>query len=217
MSDDESGRRGATATRSPTRSARAASSTTRATSARPSPPGTGRAAPATTTASSSGSSQASAPTRSASVARTACNDPEIKVNAFNYYQCDHGLGHGLMLYTAYDLPNGAGLLPPAPDRVRPGRVQRRRLHGEPELVVRPAHEVAEQEEPALPLQQQARRAPRQALLLPPRHVAHPPQRRTATGRRRPTGAGRASEAGSTSASSPTVATSPATRAATRRG
>lgn len=40
-----------------------------------------------------------------SVARTACNDPEIKVNAFNYYQCDHGLGHGLMLYTGYDLPD----------------------------------------------------------------------------------------------------------------
>jgi mono/diheme cytochrome c family protein len=39
-----------------------------------------------------------------SVARTACNDPEIKANAFNYYQCDHGLGHGLMLYTSYDLP-----------------------------------------------------------------------------------------------------------------
>jgi mono/diheme cytochrome c family protein len=40
----------------------------------------------------------------ASVARTACNDPQIKANAFNYYQCDHGLGHGLMLYTSYDLP-----------------------------------------------------------------------------------------------------------------
>ncbi|HMJ00599.1 MAG TPA: cytochrome c [Gaiellaceae bacterium] len=40
----------------------------------------------------------------ASVARTACNDPKIKANAFNYYQCDHGLGHGLMLYTSYDLP-----------------------------------------------------------------------------------------------------------------
>jgi mono/diheme cytochrome c family protein len=40
----------------------------------------------------------------ASVARSACNDPQIKANAFNYYQCDHGLGHGLMLYTAYDLP-----------------------------------------------------------------------------------------------------------------
>jgi mono/diheme cytochrome c family protein len=40
----------------------------------------------------------------AGVARTACDSPEIKSNAFNYYQCDHGLGHGLMLYTAYDLP-----------------------------------------------------------------------------------------------------------------
>jgi mono/diheme cytochrome c family protein len=39
-----------------------------------------------------------------SVARTACSDPQIKANAFNYYQCDHGLGHGLMLYTGYDLP-----------------------------------------------------------------------------------------------------------------
>jgi cytochrome c553 len=40
-----------------------------------------------------------------SVASTACNDPQIKANAFNYYQCDHGLGHGLMLYTGYDLPD----------------------------------------------------------------------------------------------------------------
>jgi mono/diheme cytochrome c family protein len=38
------------------------------------------------------------------VARTACESPDIKANAFNYYQCNHGLGHGLMLYTAYDLP-----------------------------------------------------------------------------------------------------------------
>jgi mono/diheme cytochrome c family protein len=44
----------------------------------------------------------------AGVARTACNDPEITSNAFNYYQCDHGLGHGLMLYTAYDLPQALG-------------------------------------------------------------------------------------------------------------
>jgi mono/diheme cytochrome c family protein len=40
----------------------------------------------------------------AGVARTACESPEIKSNAFNYYQCDHGLGHGLMLYTALNLP-----------------------------------------------------------------------------------------------------------------
>ena len=40
----------------------------------------------------------------AGIARQVCNDPEIKTIPFNYYQCDHGLGHGLMLYTAYDLP-----------------------------------------------------------------------------------------------------------------
>ncbi len=38
------------------------------------------------------------------VAATACEDDEIKSNAFIYYQCDHGLGHGLMLYTSLDLP-----------------------------------------------------------------------------------------------------------------
>lgn len=37
------------------------------------------------------------------VAREACTDPEIKDNSFNYYQCNHGLGHGLMLYTGYEL------------------------------------------------------------------------------------------------------------------
>ena len=40
----------------------------------------------------------------ASVAGTACEDAEIRSNAFNYYQCNHGLGHGLMLYTGLDLP-----------------------------------------------------------------------------------------------------------------
>jgi mono/diheme cytochrome c family protein len=40
----------------------------------------------------------------AAVARTVCTAPEIRANAFNYYQCNHGLGHGLMLYTLYDLP-----------------------------------------------------------------------------------------------------------------
>ena len=42
--------------------------------------------------------------KAAEVAREACNDPEIKSNNFNYYQCEHGLGHGLMLYTGYELP-----------------------------------------------------------------------------------------------------------------
>ncbi|HEY7147892.1 MAG TPA: cytochrome c [Gaiellaceae bacterium] len=40
----------------------------------------------------------------AAVASTACKDPTIEANAFIYYQCNHGLGHGLMLYTGLDLP-----------------------------------------------------------------------------------------------------------------
>lgn len=40
----------------------------------------------------------------APVAREACNDSKIRANNFIYYQCVHGLGHGLMLYTGYELP-----------------------------------------------------------------------------------------------------------------
>ncbi|HYZ18887.1 MAG TPA: cytochrome c [Gaiellaceae bacterium] len=40
----------------------------------------------------------------APVAREACNDPKIRKNNFIYYQCVHGLGHGLMLYTGLELP-----------------------------------------------------------------------------------------------------------------
>lgn len=39
------------------------------------------------------------------VARTLCADSEIRRTTFVAYQCVHGLGHGLMLYTDYDLPN----------------------------------------------------------------------------------------------------------------
>ena len=38
----------------------------------------------------------------ASIASTVCKDPKIEANAFIYYQCNHGLGHGLMLYTGLD-------------------------------------------------------------------------------------------------------------------
>ena len=38
------------------------------------------------------------------VAREACAEPEIKANNFIYYQCVHGLGHGVMLYTGLELP-----------------------------------------------------------------------------------------------------------------
>jgi cytochrome c553 len=38
------------------------------------------------------------------VARQLCSDPQIAGQRFRAYQCIHGLGHGLMIYTGYDLP-----------------------------------------------------------------------------------------------------------------
>ncbi len=36
--------------------------------------------------------------------RRFCADPEIRKTEFIAYQCVHGLGHGLMIYSGYDLP-----------------------------------------------------------------------------------------------------------------
>jgi mono/diheme cytochrome c family protein len=49
------------------------------------------------------------PNKVASVARNVCSEPSIRANAYDYYQCVHGLGHGLMLYTRYDLPKALDL------------------------------------------------------------------------------------------------------------
>ena len=49
------------------------------------------------------------PDKVASVARNVCSEPSIRANAYDYYQCVHGLGHGLMLYTRYDLPKALDL------------------------------------------------------------------------------------------------------------
>ena len=45
----------------------------------------------------------------ANVAGTVCSDAAIRASNFVYYQCVHGLGHGLMLYTRYDLPDALDL------------------------------------------------------------------------------------------------------------
>jgi mono/diheme cytochrome c family protein len=45
----------------------------------------------------------------APVAREVCNNTRIRTSNFVYYQCVHGLGHGLMLYTRYDLPDALDL------------------------------------------------------------------------------------------------------------
>jgi mono/diheme cytochrome c family protein len=42
--------------------------------------------------------------RIGAVARRLCSSAQIRRTAFVAYQCVHGLGHGLMIYTAYDLP-----------------------------------------------------------------------------------------------------------------
>ena len=39
-----------------------------------------------------------------SSARKFCASPEVRKSDFIAYQCVHGLGHGLMIYTGYDLP-----------------------------------------------------------------------------------------------------------------
>ena len=38
------------------------------------------------------------------VSRELCSDKDVRHTAFIAYQCVHGLGHGLMLYTNYDMP-----------------------------------------------------------------------------------------------------------------
>ncbi len=43
--------------------------------------------------------------RLGTLARELCADPQINAQRFLAYQCIHGLGHGLMIYTGYDLPD----------------------------------------------------------------------------------------------------------------
>jgi cbb3-type cytochrome c oxidase subunit III len=47
-----------------------------------------------------GAKRAELPKRS----REICSDPDIRRTSFLAYQCVHGLGHGLMIHTGYDLP-----------------------------------------------------------------------------------------------------------------
>ena len=42
--------------------------------------------------------------RLAEVARGVCDDADIRSTSFLAYQCVHGLGHGLMIYSGYNLP-----------------------------------------------------------------------------------------------------------------
>ena len=43
------------------------------------------------------------------VARGVCDDEDIRATTFLAYQCVHGLGHGLMIYSGYNLPFSLGV------------------------------------------------------------------------------------------------------------
>ena len=45
----------------------------------------------------------------AEVARSVCDQTKSTASSFVYYQCVHGLGHGLMLSTRYELPGALRL------------------------------------------------------------------------------------------------------------
>ena len=83
----------------------------------------------------------------ASLARKLCTGSEINKTYFLLYQCVHGLGHGLMIYSLNDSALFAQGLRPARDGLGSNLLHRRRLHAE--LPARAdadrADEVAEQE------------------------------------------------------------------------
>ena len=109
------------------------------------------------------------------VSRRLCSSDQVRRSDFVAYQCVHGLGHGLMIYTNYDMPLVARDVRRALDRLGPDFVHWRRVHGEPPDVVRNALEVAARRRPALSLPD--RRGAAQALLLSDGHLAHPRRRR----------------------------------------
>jgi hypothetical protein len=51
----------------------------------------------------------------AAKARELCADPELVAAPFLQFQCYHGLGHGLMIYTGYDMPLGLKTCDALPD------------------------------------------------------------------------------------------------------
>jgi hypothetical protein len=50
------------------------------------------------------------------VAADVCDDPEIRRVGYYSYQCVHGLGHGLMIYTRYDMPQSLRVCDGLPNR-----------------------------------------------------------------------------------------------------
>lgn len=55
------------------------------------------------------------PARLGAVAGRICSSPEVRVTDYLHYQCVHGIGHGLMIYTSYDLPRSLKICEQIPD------------------------------------------------------------------------------------------------------
>ena len=105
-----------------------------------------------------------------SSARKFCASPEVRKSDFIAYQCVHGLGHGLMIYTGYDLPLSLHTCDKLP-RGRPfsctGGVFMENYQSSYGITFA----LAEGQGPDLPLQLGRREV--QVLLLRPRHRANP--------------------------------------------
>ena len=146
------------------------------------------------------------------VSRRLCASAPVRRSDFIAYQCVHGLGHGLMIYTGYDMPLSLAtcdeLVTSWDQTSCTGGVFMENLqtsYGTLSQWLRDGR-------PALPVPHRGRAA--QALLLPDGHVAHPRRRRRRLGEdRRVVQQGRA-WAGWPRASSRSAGTPPAGRSRT---
>ena len=147
------------------------------------------------------------------VSRRLCESDQVRRSDFVAYQCVHGLGHGLMIYTDYDMPlslETCDALATSWDQTScTGGVFMENLqtsYGTRSKWLRDGRS-------ALPVPDRGRAA--QALLLPDGDVAHPRRRRRRLGSRPSTGAARQSLTGWRRASSRSAATPRAARSRTR--
>ena len=69
-------------------------------------------------------------TKLVDVARALCDGSGVRRRGFLDYQCRHGLGHGLMIQTGYDLPLALSTCAELADPLGRRRLYRRRVHGE---------------------------------------------------------------------------------------
>ena len=136
-----------------------------------------------------------------------CADAKALPTTFARYQCLHGLGHGVMIFSGDNLPWALGHVRQARRQLVGAVMQRRRLHAE----LQPAGQalavpvgLREEERPALPVRLGARRSTSSTATSRSPSTSSP--RPTTTGRAPPRRAPRRRRRGTGSASSPTAAT-----------